>query len=150
MLKNRLFLGVVLSVVLVTAGCGAPAAKTETGGAPPSSSSGGTEQSSPVTSQPASPSAPAQTAVATAQGSPDQGKQLFDSNCASCHALDDQKIVGPGLKGIYSKSALPNGQPVNDANLTEWMKTGDAQMPGNPALSAQDEANIISYLKTLK
>lgn len=144
MLKNHLILGALLSVVLVTAGCGTSAPKTEVGST--SSSSGGSGQSSPVTSQSASP----QTATTVAQGNPDQGKQLFESNCATCHAIDDKKIVGPGLKGIYSKSALPNGQPVNDANMAQWMKTGDAQMPGNPAMSAQDEANISSYLKTLK
>ena len=142
--KNRLLLGALISVVLVTAGCGASAPKPEASNA--SSSSGGSGQSSQVTPQPAAPP----TSTTVAQGNSDQGKQLFESNCATCHAIDDKKIVGPGLKGIYSKSALPNGQPVNDANLAQWMKTGDAQMPGNPAMSAQDEANISSYLKTLK
>ncbi len=148
MLKKRLLLGALLSIVLVTAGCGTSAPKAEAGAASASSApaSGGSGPNSPVTPQPTSP--PASTTVV--QGNPDQGKQLFDSNCASCHAVDDQKIVGPGLKGIYGKSALPNNQPVNDANLAQWMKTGDAQMPGNPAMSAQDEANISSYLKTLK
>lgn len=142
--NNRLLMGTLISVVLVTAGCGTSAPKPEAGTA--SSSSGGSGQSSQVAPQPASQP----TSTTVAQGKPDQGKQLFESNCATCHAIDDKKIVGPGLKGIYSKSTLPNGKPVNDANLAQWMKTGDTQMPGNPAINVQDEANIISYLKTLK
>ncbi len=30
------------------------------------------------------------------EGDPDRGKQLFNSNCAACHKLD-QKMTGPAL-----------------------------------------------------
>lgn len=86
----------------------------------------------------------------TATGDATKGKTLFDTNCSSCHNPDTTTKVGPGLKGIYSKSKLPDGNPVNDANLTQWMKIGNAKMPGNPALSSQDSADIEAYLKTLK
>ncbi|WP_161973369.1 c-type cytochrome [Arcticibacter tournemirensis] len=29
-----------------------------------------------------------------------KGAALFQAKCVSCHALSDQKIIGPGLKGI--------------------------------------------------
>ena len=30
----------------------------------------------------------------------DQGKALFDAKCSACHKPTDQKVVGPGLKGV--------------------------------------------------
>lgn len=77
-------------------------------------------------------------------------EKLFDTNCSSCHNTDATTKVDPGLKGIYSKGKLPNGNPINDANLALWMKIGDDKMLGNPALSSQDSADIEAYLKTLK
>ena len=83
-------------------------------------------------------------------GDSTKGKKLFETNCSSCHNCDVTTKTGPGLKGIYSKSKLPDGTPVNDANLTQWMKMGNAKMHGNTALTSQDSADIEAYLKTLK
>lgn len=136
MFKGKLLIGVLLGTFLVAAaGCNKA-------------------QTPPTTPAPSTQTAP-QTAVQPsgtkiAQGDATKGKQLFDTNCSGCHNTDTTKKVGPGLKGIYSKSKLPNGQPVNDANLAVWMKTGNAQMPSNPALTDADTANIVAYLKTLK
>ena len=88
------------------------------------------------------------TQVAT--GDATKGKKLFETSCSSCHNPDATTKTGPGLKGIYSKSKLPNGTPVNDANLTQWMKIGNAKMHGNPALTSQDSADIEAYLKNLQ
>ncbi len=134
--KNCLLMGALLSVLLVTAGCGASAPKEEAGGASSSSA-----DSAPVTPKPA---------TTVAQGNADQGKQLFDTNCLGCHAIDAKVVNGPGMKGFYSKSALTNGKPVNDANVAELMKMGSTTMPSNPALSEQDLAHLNSYLKILK
>ncbi|MFN5371462.1 MAG: c-type cytochrome, partial [Bacteroidia bacterium] len=50
------------------------------------------------------------------------------ANCASCHKPTDQKLVGPGLKGVRSR-----GNWADDAKLIAWVKnsvaylaTGDA------------------------
>lgn len=31
------------------------------------------------------------------------GEDIFKQNCVVCHRTDDQKMVGPGLKGINEK-----------------------------------------------
>src|SRR4028118_2225148 len=33
----------------------------------------------------------------------DQGKTLFNNNCTTCHAVSDEVVVGPGLKGINER-----------------------------------------------
>jgi mono/diheme cytochrome c family protein len=134
------FVGLLLIVFVV--GCSsqspsAPPAKQSTNAQTPSGQT-------PTTSQKPAP----QTQVG--QGSTDQGKQLFDTNCSSCHNIDNTPKTGPGLKGIYNKSKLSIGQDVNDANIANLIKVGGGSMPGNPALSDKDISNIEAYLKTLK
>jgi len=58
-----------------------------------------------------------------ATGDATKGKKLFETSCSSCHNPDATTKTGPGLKGIYSKSKLPNGTPVNDTNLTQWLNS---------------------------
>lgn len=32
-----------------------------------------------------------------------KGKTVFEAKCSACHKVDDQKIVGPGLKGVTQR-----------------------------------------------
>lgn len=83
-------------------------------------------------------------------GDANAGMKLFQQSCATCHSTGTQRIVGPGLQGLYAKSSLPNGQPVNEVNVMQWIKTGGGGMPSFAQLSNQDRANLAAYLKTLK
>jgi cytochrome c len=74
------------------------------------------------------------------------GTQVFDQNCSGCHALTTQRVVGPGLAGLFSVSSLPNGQSFSEANLANWIRTGGRGMPGFP-LSDQQMAALVAYLK---
>jgi cytochrome c551/c552 len=33
----------------------------------------------------------------------DAGSKIFDVKCSSCHKLTDEKLVGPGWKGVTSR-----------------------------------------------
>ena len=38
-----------------------------------------------------------------------RGKEIFDGKCGICHYADnDQKKIGPGLKGISKRGTLPS------------------------------------------
>src|ERR1700761_7084392 len=54
------------------------------------------------------------------------GKTVFKQNCAVCHALTDQKITGPGLKGIADRA--PKGDWLFNwvKNNEKLIKAGDA------------------------
>ena len=100
------------------------------------------------------------------------GKGTFNTFCTGCHNKTADKLVGPGLLGLFSPNGtvaygtvLPNGKPVNDADVAEWIKVGgggpgvgpepkDGQsytaMPGFPNLSDQQIAELIAYLKLLQ
>ena len=81
-----------------------------------------------------------------------RGKQLFDSKCAICHYADnDQKKIGPGLKGISKRGTFTvNNNKVTDETLKTWIENGDTLMP--PFKDVLDPAQIkdvIAYVKTL-
>jgi cytochrome c len=79
-----------------------------------------------------------------------KGKDVFEQ-CGVCHNVDtDEKKMGPSLKGLFKKSKLNNGKPVNEANVLEQINNGGNGMPAYAdILSADDKANLIAYLKTI-
>lgn len=86
------------------------------------------------------------------KGDPDQGNEIFDEHCASCHsAYSDERKKGPALKGLFSKEKLEsNGKPVNETNVREKIATGGKGMPAfKGSFPAADLADLIAYLKTL-
>jgi cytochrome c2 len=55
------------------------------------------------------------------------GEKLFKQNCAVCHASHtDQKLTGPGLKGVFDR--VPKGDWINKwiRNNEKLIKSGDA------------------------
>lgn len=87
------------------------------------------------------------------------GAKLFKANCASCHKITDQKLVGPGLAGVEDRWG---GDRTNlkawIKNSTEYLKTGDAYavklfeeynksvMPAQ-ALSDEEIDAVLDYVK---
>ncbi len=80
--------------------------------------------------------------------------KLFKANCASCHKPTDQKLIGPGLKGVRSRWP-------DEAKLISWIKnstaflaTGDAyanklfEQYGKSVMPAQNlsDAEIIALI----
>lgn len=67
------------------------------------------------------------------------GKIVFQQKgCIGCHAIamDSSKLAGPGLGGLYQPGGtaafgevLPNGKPVNDESVREWIQLGTLGFP---------------------
>ena len=105
---------------------------------------------------------PAEEAVAAEEsldGDAVAGEEKFQSTCSACHGPDAKGM--PNLGKDMTTSEFISGS--SDAELLAFIKVGrgpgDAanttgvDMPakgGNPALSDQDLANIIAYIRTLK
>jgi cytochrome c oxidase subunit 2 len=100
-------------------------------------------------------------AISLQGGSAPAGKQLFAQKCTACHKIApfSQTLVGPGLEGILHDPAHPNlvnGQPATAQNVAVILQNGYTgsmgTMPNASAngLSAQDIANLVTFLSTLK
>lgn len=82
------------------------------------------------------------------------GAKLFKGNCASCHKPTDQKLVGPGLKGVKSRWTDEAKLISWVKNSAEFLKTGDAYANklfadyGNSPMPAQalSDAEIMAVI----
>ena len=87
-----------------------------------------------------------------------KGEKLFKANCAACHSIGDNKVVGPGLKGISDKREREwLGKWI--INSAELIASGDADanaifdefnkvpMPPQP-VNEEDIDAILAYIKT--
>lgn len=98
-----------------------------------------------------------------------KGKTVFERGCNTCHLLTTEKLVGPGLAGLFEPGGpklpdgvdyggkLSNGRPITEANVAAWIKSGGqgkiGLMPANGNIADLTDQNIIdliAYLKTLK
>ena len=53
-----------------------------------------------------------------------KGKEIFDKNCSICHKLTEEKLVGPGLKGITERRDKKWIKKFISSS-TEMVKAGD-------------------------
>lgn len=93
-----------------------------------------------------------------------KGEQLFNANCASCHAIDNEVLAAPGLGGIKDRWG------ASDELLVQWIQnpqgaaeTGDKYIKGiveryvptfgwmqAQAVSAADIKDIMTYVGSAK
>ena len=106
--------------------------------------------------------------VASAGGDPAEGKEVFDSECSVCHAVEAGKVkVGPSLAGVvgrkagssegfaYSDVLKNSGITWNDQELDSWITNPQKKLPGVKMTYAgedhpEERQALIAYLKTLK
>ncbi len=86
-----------------------------------------------------------------------KGEALFKNNCAQCHAVTEERVVGPGLKGVSSRhdfawlskwvrnsqAVIASGDPYAVKIYNEYSK---AQMTSFPNLSDDDIKGIFAYV----
>lgn len=90
------------------------------------------------------------------------GSRLFIRNCMTCHNVDDQRKIGPGLAGLYGRERnFSNASPkVADEDYiresiiapnAKIVEGYDGKMNSFAGLLSEKEINyLIEYIKTLK
>ena len=86
------------------------------------------------------------------------GEELFNAyGCTGCHSTGDNKIVGPGLAGVYERAS--GRTPLGAAAYIEqsvrepqaFVVDGFPKvMPSFDRFSAGEVRDLIAYLKTLQ
>jgi cytochrome c2 len=83
------------------------------------------------------------------------GKQVFDLKCSSCHKLTDEKLVGPGWKGVSTKHkpewimnfiTSPDAMIDKDPQLQAQLELCLVRMP-NQNLSDDDARHILEFMR---
>jgi cytochrome c len=103
-----------------------------------------------------------------AAGEPEKGAQVFKAKCAICHAVEaGRNKIGPSLAGIvgrkagsvegfhYSEANKNSGLTWDEATLDTYLTSPKDVVKGTtmafPGLkNAQERADLIAYLKTVK
>lgn len=86
-----------------------------------------------------------------AAGDVAKGKEAFELMCAGCHNADnEERKMGPGLKGISKHAKLANGEAVSDASIAKMVDEGGNGMPAfADTLTPGEKVDILAYLKSL-
>lgn len=101
-------------------------------------------------------------------GDPAAGKNVFNGQCAVCHAVlpgDDKNAAAPSLAKIVGRKIAATQFPYSNAfkkskivwtdqNLWQWLKAPGKFIPGNKmsyggVSDDQDLGDLIAYLKTV-
>jgi len=90
------------------------------------------------------------TAADKKEGDATKGKDVFEK-CGVCHNTDnDEKKIGPSLKGLFKHDKLKNGKKVTDETVKAVINAGGNGMPAYAdLLSEAEKANVLAYLRTL-
>ncbi len=84
-----------------------------------------------------------------------QGKAVYDLKCASCHKLSDEKLVGPGWKGVTDRrqpewimNFVTNTEEMlqKDTAAQNMMEICLVQMP-NQNLSDADARSVLEFMR---
>src|ERR1700722_15244562 len=62
------------------------------------------------------------------------------AQCTGCHNIDnDEKKLGPSLKGLFKKQKLLDGSPATEANIRLVITKGRGGMPAYGDILSADE-----------
>jgi cytochrome c551/c552 len=84
------------------------------------------------------------------------GKGVYDMKCGSCHRLTDEKLVGPGWKGVTSRrkpewimnfTTNPEEMLSKDAAAMAMLEECLVKMP-NQNLSDEDARNVLEFMRS--
>ncbi|HEX5027159.1 MAG TPA: c-type cytochrome [Agriterribacter sp.] len=83
------------------------------------------------------------------------GKQIYEVKCASCHKLSDERLVGPGWKGVSNKHqpewimnfiTNPDAMIDQDPELQAQLEICLVRMP-NQSLSDDDARHLLEFMR---
>ena len=84
----------------------------------------------------------------------ERGKAIYEMKCAACHKLTDQRVVGPGFKGVTERRSPvwimnmitdPDAMLEKDPVAQELLKECLVRMP-NQNLSESDARDVLEFL----
>jgi cytochrome c551/c552 len=84
-----------------------------------------------------------------------KGKAIYEMKCQACHRLDDQRVVGPGWKGVTTRrkpewimNLMLNVDEMiqKDAEAQKLYEVYLTKMP-NQNLSEDDARNLLEFMR---
>lgn len=85
-----------------------------------------------------------------------EGKKIYEVKCQGCHKLTDEKLVGPGWKGVSERhrpewimNFVTNPDPMidKDPKLQAQLEICLVRMP-NQSISDHDARHLLEYMRS--
>jgi mono/diheme cytochrome c family protein len=85
----------------------------------------------------------------------DAGQKVYEVKCASCHKLSDEKLVGPGWKGVTGRhkpewimnfATNPDEMLEKDAKAQAMLELCLVRMP-NQNLADEEARNVYEFMR---
>lgn len=85
----------------------------------------------------------------------DRGEAIANTKCTSCHKLSEERLVGPGWKGVTERRApywimnfITNPDPMidKDPEVQAQLELCLVRMP-NQSLSDQDARDVLEFMR---
>ncbi|MGH2643509.1 MAG: c-type cytochrome, partial [Chitinophagaceae bacterium] len=124
--------------------------------APSASSTASIDVNAPSTSQGVGKFSNVQVGNAIDPKMAEAGQEIFQTKCTACHQATDQRLVGPGLKGITkirtpawimnmitNPDTMTHSDPVAEALYNQYNQT---QMT-NQGLTDQEAREVLEFLR---
>jgi mono/diheme cytochrome c family protein len=81
-----------------------------------------------------------------AQSGPERGQEIFYYKCWFCHNEFTKDV--PKLTGLYQRTQLFSGQPVNDETVKDQIRNGSPSMAAYKyTLNDADLNDLVGYLR---
>ncbi len=84
----------------------------------------------------------------------ERGRAIYEMKCAACHKLTDQRVVGPGFKGVTERRSPvwimnmitdPDAMLEKDPVAQQLLKECLVRMP-NQNLTEQDARDVLEFM----
>jgi cytochrome c2 len=84
-----------------------------------------------------------------------EGKKVYDVKCSSCHKLTDEKLVGPGWKGVIQRhepvwimnfATNPDAMLEKDPSARAMLEICLVRMP-NQNLSDDEARHVLEFMR---
>lgn len=85
----------------------------------------------------------------------DAGKKVYDLKCSACHKLNDEKLVGPGWKGVTTRhtpewimnfTTNPDEMLQKDPKAQAMLEICLVKMP-NQNLTDEEARNVYEFMR---
>lgn len=87
----------------------------------------------------------------------EKGKTTYDVKCQACHSLSENRVVGPGWKGVMTRrdpawvmNMIMNTEAMlsDDAEAQKLLEQCLVRMP-NQNLSMDEARQVLEFMRTL-
>ena len=152
-MKKLIYLGVIALMAVACNNSNSDSSKSEEPAVTPTETSGGNPSYDPKRGE--GPFTKVDISANLDVAKADAGQKVYTVKCSACHKLTDEKLVGPGWKGVTSRhtaewimnfASNPDDMLTKDPKAQAMLEICLVRMP-NQNLVGDDARNVYEFMR---